>query len=130
MQQVWEWLDERRYRVHITITRQLADGWRCAHHVGLYRALTRAELTAALQAAASARCRWLMPDDSGYHQPLVLARPEPTDWRGCAMRVIVIGGGIMGLASAWALRRRGHGWRSTSRGRCPTRSPPPATSTA
>ena len=24
------------------------------------------------------------------------------------MRVIVVGGGIMGLACAWALRRRGH----------------------
>ena len=74
--QVWEWLDQRRYRVHIYVTRQQgARGWRCAHHVGLYRALTRAELTAALQAAGLGAVRWLMPQDSGYHQPLVLARP-------------------------------------------------------
>ena len=81
VQQVWEWLDERRYRVHITITRQLADGWRCAHHVGLYRALPRAELTAALQAAGFGVVRWLMPGDSGYHQPLVLARPGAQESR-------------------------------------------------
>lgn len=55
VQQVWEWLDERRYRVHIFITRQRTHGWRCDHHVGLYRALTRAELTAAIEAAGLGR---------------------------------------------------------------------------
>jgi len=74
VQQLWEWLDERRYRVHIYVTRQLADGWRCAHHVGLYRALTRSELTAAIEAAGLGAVRWLMPEESGFHQPLVLAR--------------------------------------------------------
>lgn len=74
VQQVWEWLDERRYRVHIIILRQLADGWRCAHHVGVYRALRRAELSLALQAAGFGAVDWLMPEQSGYHQPLVQAR--------------------------------------------------------
>jgi glycine/sarcosine N-methyltransferase len=74
VQQVWEWLDERRYRVHIYVTRQRGQGWRCAHHAGLYRALTRAELSAALQSAGLGAVRWQMPEDSGFHQPLVLAR--------------------------------------------------------
>jgi glycine/sarcosine N-methyltransferase len=74
VQQVWEWLDERQYRVHIHITRELADGWRSAHHVGRYRALPRAELMAALQTAGLDQVRWLMPAESGYHQPIVLAR--------------------------------------------------------
>jgi SAM-dependent methyltransferase len=75
VQQVWEWLDERRYRVHIFITCRRGQGWRCAHDVGVYRALRRAELTAAALAAAGLDvARWLMPAASGYHQPLVLAR--------------------------------------------------------
>jgi hypothetical protein len=82
VQQVWEWLDERRYRVHIYVTRQRAAGWRCAHHVGLYRALTRAELTVALEAAGLGAVRWLMPEDSGFHQPLVLARNRPAAGEG------------------------------------------------
>jgi glycine/sarcosine N-methyltransferase len=73
VQQVWDWLDERRYRVHIHITREVADGWRSDHHVGLYRALPRAELTAALRAAGLDDVRWLMPVGTGYHQPIVLA---------------------------------------------------------
>ena len=74
VQQVWDWLDERRYRVHIHIARELANGWRSDHHVGLYRALPRAELSAALQAAGLDEVRWLMPAGTGYHQPIVLAR--------------------------------------------------------
>jgi glycine/sarcosine N-methyltransferase len=74
VQQVWEWLDERRYRVHIHIAREVADGWRSAHHVGLYRALPRAELAAGLQAAGLEEVRWLIPAETGYHQPIVLAR--------------------------------------------------------
>jgi glycine/sarcosine N-methyltransferase len=74
VQQVWEWLDQRRYRVHIFITRQSARGWCCDHHVALYRALTRSELSAAIEAAGLGPVRWLMPEQSGFHQPLVLAR--------------------------------------------------------
>ena len=74
VQQVWEWLDERRYRVHIYLTRQHAGGWRCTHHAGLYRALSRAELSAALRSVGLGAVHWLMPEETGFHQPLVLAR--------------------------------------------------------
>jgi glycine/sarcosine N-methyltransferase len=70
VQQVWEWLDERCYRVHIHITREVEDGWRCDHHVGLYRALSRRELNA----APLSEIRWMMPADTGFHQPIVVAR--------------------------------------------------------
>ena len=74
MRQVWEWSDARRYRVHIHITHETADGWRREHHVGCYRALPRAELTTALQAGGLGAVRWSMPTETGYHQPIVLAR--------------------------------------------------------
>ncbi len=86
VQQVWEWLDERRYRVHIHIARELAHGWCSDHHIGLYRALPRAELTAALQAAGLAEVRWLMPAKTGYHQPIVLARKPGSRGRGRMQR--------------------------------------------
>jgi SAM-dependent methyltransferase len=77
VQQVWEWSDARRYRVHIYITHETGDGWRWEHHVGCYRALLRGELTAALQAGGLGAVRWLMPAATAYHQPIVLARKPP-----------------------------------------------------
>ena len=85
VQQVWEWLDERRYRVHLFITRQSARGWRCDHHVTLYRALTRSELSAAIAAAGLGAVRWLMPEQSGFHQPLVLARAAGAQGRAVCL---------------------------------------------
>ena len=40
---------------------------------GRYRALTRAGLTRALEASGFAGVDWLMPEDSGYYQPIVVA---------------------------------------------------------
>ena len=72
--QVWEWLDERCYRVHLYITERAGEGWQCRHHVGWYRALRRHELDGILQAAGLIDLRWHMPEATGYHQPLVTAR--------------------------------------------------------
>lgn len=72
--QVWDWLDSRRYRVHLYITEETATGWRCRHHAGLYRALLRGELEAALDAAGLADVAWHAAADTGFHQPIVTAR--------------------------------------------------------
>jgi SAM-dependent methyltransferase len=72
--QVWEWLDGRRYRVHIYITIEAGDGWRTCHHTGLYPALTRADLGAMAEAAGLAEVAWTMPADSGFYQPILTAR--------------------------------------------------------
>jgi glycine/sarcosine N-methyltransferase len=71
--QVWEWLDEEHYRLHLHITLETEAGWDCRHHVTLYRALRRATLTAALAAAGLAEVVWLTPEENGYYQPVVLA---------------------------------------------------------
>ena len=78
VQQIWEWLDERRYRLHIDITREVEDGWRRTRHVGLYRALPRAELAMAVRAAGLAEPRWLLPAETSYRQPIMLARKPET----------------------------------------------------
>jgi len=38
-----------------------------------YRALLRETLTQTLSQAGFAEVRWLMPDESGFYQPIVLA---------------------------------------------------------
>ena len=72
--QVWDWIDETRYALHQYITRQSGDGWINHHFVSEYRRLLRDELESGLQSAGFAEVRWLMPAESGYYQPLVLAR--------------------------------------------------------
>ena len=74
VQQVWDWIDDRKYTLHLYITRQAGAEWIAHHFVSEYRCLLRDELTAALQSAGFEKVRWLMPVESGYYQPLVLAR--------------------------------------------------------
>jgi SAM-dependent methyltransferase len=72
--QVWEWMDEERYRVHLYITAQEGDLWHAHHFAGAYRAVLRSEVTSALEKAEFEDVRWLMPEESGLYIPLVMAR--------------------------------------------------------
>jgi len=71
--QVWDWIDDRRYAFHLYITRETDAGWECQHHISTYRALLRAELTGILSDAGFRDIRWLMPEESGFYQPIVIA---------------------------------------------------------
>lgn len=72
--QVWDWLDERRYMFHLYITRLVENDWQTFHTTALYRALLRQELSAAFDKAGFTNIRWLLPEESGFYQPLVMAR--------------------------------------------------------
>jgi 2-polyprenyl-3-methyl-5-hydroxy-6-metoxy-1,4-benzoquinol methylase len=72
--QVWEWIDNARYVVHLFITMQSEKKWISHHFVSEYRCLLRDELSNALEGAGFGEIRWLMPAESGLYQPLVLAR--------------------------------------------------------
>jgi len=75
--QIWEWLDDRSYRMHLYLTEEIDDGWICRHFVGRYRALLRLDLTGMLKVVGLVRGRWIMPPDSGFHQPILVAhKPE------------------------------------------------------
>lgn len=71
--QVWDWQDERRYALHLYITRETREGWQSHHGVSRYRAVLRGELTLTLEHAGFRHVRWLLPQESGFYQPLVLA---------------------------------------------------------
>ncbi len=72
--QVWDWIDEARYTLHLFITSQSDQAWTTHHFVSEYRALQRSEFSKVLRSTGFQDVRWLMPAESGFYQPLVLAR--------------------------------------------------------
>ena len=72
--QVWDWIDATRYALHLYISMQSEQMWTTHHFVSEYRCLLRNELSTALQSNGFRKVRWLMPAESGFYQPLVLAR--------------------------------------------------------
>jgi len=71
--QVWDWQDERRYVFHMYITRETSAGWATFHGASVYRAVLRDDITGTLKACGFTNARWLMPPESGFYQPIVIA---------------------------------------------------------
>jgi SAM-dependent methyltransferase len=71
---VWDWIDDSHYIIHFYITTQSGRIWTSHHFVSEYRCLLRDELSNALEYAGFRDIRWLMPETSGFYQPVVLAR--------------------------------------------------------
>jgi glycine/sarcosine N-methyltransferase len=72
--QVWDWHDDRRYSVHLHITRQTSDvDWQSSHFVGQYRALTPDEVASHALRAGFHNIRIISPVTSGYYQPIITA---------------------------------------------------------
>ena len=72
--QVWDWSDREWYVVHLYITVKTEEGWDSHHFVSEYRCLLRAELSDVLATAGYEEFQWLMPGESGFYQPIVVAR--------------------------------------------------------
>lgn len=72
--QVWDWLDATRYIVHLYITEESNPTWTTHHFVSEYRCILRSELSYELESAGFQDVQWLMPGESDYYQPIVLAR--------------------------------------------------------
>jgi glycine/sarcosine N-methyltransferase len=72
--QVWDWIDDTRYVVHLYITAKSDQEWKTHHFVSEYRCVLREELSDVLRNAGFGEIDWLMPSESGFYQPLVLAR--------------------------------------------------------
>jgi glycine/sarcosine N-methyltransferase len=68
--QLWDWMDERRYRFHLYITRSTESAWQTFHFTSTYRAVLRSELRDILQQAGFTDVRWLLPSDTGFYQPI------------------------------------------------------------
>ena len=75
--QVWDWLNDgsRNYVFHLFIMTRAPDGsWAVSVHAAQYRAMRRLELARVLMDAGFSGTRWLMPEETGYYQPIVIAR--------------------------------------------------------
>jgi glycine/sarcosine N-methyltransferase len=72
--QVWDWHDERRYTVHLHLTREATRGrWEAMHFAGEYRAVTPAEVAALAVAASFCGVKVLGQAETGFYQPIVAA---------------------------------------------------------
>lgn len=72
--QAWDW-DDTRYTLTMFILREMGGEWRTDTYSTAYRAVQRAELSAILTEVGFTDIRWHMPQDTGYYQPIVVARP-------------------------------------------------------
>ncbi|MFN0102724.1 MAG: class I SAM-dependent methyltransferase [Bryobacteraceae bacterium] len=72
--QLWDWLDDRRYVLHIYLTVEAAGRWDAHHYATTCRTILRAEFDQVLQRVGFTATRWLFPADTGFYQPIVIAR--------------------------------------------------------
>jgi SAM-dependent methyltransferase len=73
--QAWDWSDEGNiYQVHHFIVQEIEGSWQTQHYTTQYRALLRDELSEILENAGFTQINWLMPEESGYYQPIVIGR--------------------------------------------------------
>ena len=70
--QIWEWQAEQ-YRVTQFFVVPHGGQWQMRSYTTYYRALRRETLTQALSLAGFREITWLMPKESGFYQPVVLA---------------------------------------------------------
>lgn len=72
--QVWDWITPNTYTVnHFTLKGQ-DNNYEPHIRQTTYRAYQRAELSLLMTACAFKDIHWLLPEDSGYYQPIVIAR--------------------------------------------------------
>lgn len=71
--QIWDWHDDiyefTQYIIEDEATKLDVHKFQCC-----YRAITRSELTTALSSSGFHAVQWLMPEISGFYQPIVIAR--------------------------------------------------------
>lgn len=75
--QLWDWAEDGScYDMQHFVLVEETAAWRLAHQSTRLYAIGRATLEQASRAAGLAEVEWLMPDDSGYYQPILLARRD------------------------------------------------------
>ena len=72
--QIWDWVGDDVYTLHLFILRDVDGRWETAHHETRSRMIRRDALSGVLREAGCSESRWHMPGDTGYDQPIVTAR--------------------------------------------------------
>ncbi len=72
--QLWDWTGPQTYTMHLYITRQTSGGWQGFHFTSEFNSISRRAVQNALVSARFRDVRWLEPRESGFYQPVVMAR--------------------------------------------------------
>jgi glycine/sarcosine N-methyltransferase len=73
--QTWEWdKDAKFYDMSLFVLKNSGQKWESEPIVTKMRAYRHSEVDAALSTAGFTEIRWLLPDETGYYQPIVSAR--------------------------------------------------------
>lgn len=72
--QLWEWTTEDRYNVRHFILDAHDNHYAVSERLTRYRALSRSVLSHALSTAGFQDITWYVPEETGFHQPVVSAR--------------------------------------------------------
>jgi glycine/sarcosine N-methyltransferase len=72
--QVWDWIDERRYIVHLYITYETATGWQAHHFTGQYRAITMNEIVSLMIKSGFKEIKILNTQETKYYQPIITGK--------------------------------------------------------
>lgn len=72
--QAWDWAEDfKTYTVKHFINQQINGEWITKHNETKYRALLKDELNQFLLITGFKDIEWLLPEESGYYQPIVTA---------------------------------------------------------
>lgn len=74
--QTWDWAEDgRTYDLRLFVLRPTTEGnWAGKPLLTKMRAYTRAEIVEEAEKTGFTSCRWMPPDQSGYYQPVLVAR--------------------------------------------------------
>src|SRR6185312_8624008 len=72
--QLWDWMSDDPYTLRHFIMARSGRGWTVAERTTTLRALRRAAVSDALNRAGFAAVAWRMPEETGFYQPIVVAR--------------------------------------------------------
>jgi glycine/sarcosine N-methyltransferase len=73
--QTWDWSDKSPvYKVNLYILCEIDPGWETKSFVTTYRAWRKDEISVLMARAGFDQVRWLFPQETGYYQPVVIAR--------------------------------------------------------
>lgn len=70
--QVWDWSEDgSTYTTRQFILQDQLESWKTDSYAAVYRAVQRSELSSFLQQAGFQHVEWVMPEESGFYQPIV-----------------------------------------------------------
>jgi glycine/sarcosine N-methyltransferase len=73
--QTWDWSEDARYyELRLFVVKRSGENWNARPLETLMRAYTRAEITTELEKTGFASSEWVFTGQSGYYQPVLVAR--------------------------------------------------------